>query len=410
MLRRSFLGATAAAACLPNIARAAEPKSVSLWHVFNLETDMIYGGMKAYNDSQTNFKIEPRLLPANQIVTELIRAVATGSVPDLVTLDYPVVPSFSAQGTLTDLTERVTKSSFIKPDRYFAGPWATGLWQGKVYGVPRDANTLALYYNADMFRAKSLNPDKPPATWSELRDAADKLRDPQKNVYGFGFCAEQAEEGVFQWLPFLAQAGGSIDHLDRPEAAEALQFWADMVKTDTASKDVINEKQYEVTNTFMAGNTAMVLGGPWELPRLQTDAKFDWRVALLPVKDGKNIHASALGGYDFVVPKNAKEPDGAFSFIEFMSNPQILNDGWKTGRLAPRSDVVVQNPLWPQAYTVFRQQMQTALPRGPHPKWPDISRAIQTAIQEALVGGQPPAAALQTAAAKIQPILARTPL
>jgi multiple sugar transport system substrate-binding protein len=261
-----------------------------------------------------------------------------------------------------------------------------------------------------MFRAKALDPDKPPATWSELKGAAVKLRDPQKNAYGFGFCAVQAEEGVFQWLPFLAQAGGSIDHLDQPEAAEALQFWADMVKTGTASKDVINEKQYEVTNTFMAGNTAMVLGGPWELPRLQTDAKFDWRVALLPVKDGKNIRASALGGYDFVVPKNAKQPDGAFSFIEFMSNPQILNDGWQTGRLAPRSDVVVQNPLWPQAYAIFRQQMQTALPRGPHPKWPDISRAIQTAIQEALVGDQPPAVALQTAAQKIQPILTRTPL
>ena len=31
------------------------------------------------------------------------------------------------------------------------------------------------------------------------------------------------------------------------------------------------------------------MGGPWELPRMQKEAKFDWRLALLPVKDGKNI-------------------------------------------------------------------------------------------------------------------------
>ena len=69
---------------------------------------------------------------------------------------------------------------------------------------------------------------------------------------------------------------------------------------------MINQRQYEVTNTFMAGNAAMVIGGPWELPRMQKEAKFDWRLALLPVKDGKNIRASSLGGYDFVIPKGAK--------------------------------------------------------------------------------------------------------
>jgi len=72
----------------------------------------------------------------------------------------------------------------------------------------------------------------------------------------------QAEEGVFQWLPFLYQAGGSIDRLDTPEAAESLQLLADFVKSGTASLDAINQRQYEVTNTFMAGNTAMIRADP----------------------------------------------------------------------------------------------------------------------------------------------------
>lgn len=409
MLRHAVL-ALAGSVCLSLTPALAQTKTVTLWHPFTLETDMIYGGIKSFNESQTEYKIDARIVPGPQIATELIKAIATGSVPDLVTLDNPVVASFSAQGTLTDLTDRVAKSTFVKPDLYFEGPWASGLWKGKIYGVPRDANTLALCYNADMFKAKGLDPASPPKTWSELASAAEKLKDPGKNVYGFGFSAVQGEEGVFQWLPFLHQAGGSVSKVNTPEAAEALKFWADMVKNGTASRDVINQRQYEVTNTFIAGNTAMVMCGPWELPRLQTDAKFDWKLAVLPVKDGKNINASALGGYDWVVPKGAAAVDGAFKFIEFMSNPKILNEGWATGRLAPRNDVVVQNPLWPQAYAIYRQQLQSARARGPHPQWPDISKAIQTAMQEALTGTKPADAALAEAAKKIEPILAKTPL
>lgn len=410
MLRRTFLAGSAAVAGLSTTPARAEPATVSLWHVFNLETDMIYGGMKAFNESQSTYRVEPRLVPGVQIVTELIRAIATGSVPDLVTLDSPVVASFSAQGTLADLTDRVAKSQYIKPDIYFKGPWASGQWRGKTYGIPRDANTLALYYNADMFRAKGLDPDKPPATWSELKAAAQKLRDPAKNVYGFGFCATQAEEGVFQWLPFLWQAGGAIDKLDQPEATTALQYVADMVHQGLASKDVINQSQYEVTNTFMAGNVAMSQGGPWELPRLSKAVKFDWRLAPLPVKDDKQIKADCLGGYDFVIPKGANQTEGAFRFIEFMSNPKVLNEGWKSGRIGPRTDVVVQDPLWPQAYATYRGEMTYARPRGPHPQWPDISRPMQVAIQQALTGAKSPAEALREAAQKVQPILAKTPL
>jgi multiple sugar transport system substrate-binding protein len=128
------------------------------------------------------------------------------------------------------------------------------------------------------------------------------------------------------------------------------------------------------------------------------------------VKDDLQIRADCLVGYDFVVPKGAAQAEGAFRFIEFMSNPEVLNEGWKAGRIAPREDVVVQNPEWPQAYATFRGEVVNARPRGPHPQWPDISRPMQTALQQAVTGARPAADALQDAAAKIAPILAKVPL
>jgi multiple sugar transport system substrate-binding protein len=70
----------------------------------------------------------------------------------------------------------------------------------------------------------------------------------------------------------------------------------------------------------------------------------------------------------------------------------------------------VESPAMPEAYATFKKQMDVAKPRGPHPRWPEISAAMQTAIQEALTGRSPPDAALQKASRVINPILERTPM
>ena len=54
--------------------------------------------------------------------------------------------------------------------------------------------------------------------------------------------------------------------------------------------------------------------------------------------------------------------------------------------------------------------MISATQRGPHPQWSSLSKSLQQAIQEALTGTATPAQALATAADKIRPMLAKTPL
>ena len=412
MRRRDFLLQTAAAVALAETpAFAQQPKKVSMWHIYNNEADMIHLGIKKFHEAQNDYRVEQRLVPYVQINPELIRAIATGSPPDIIVINDPDIASYASQGQFTDLTDRVAASKVIDASKYFKGPQTSDRWKGRQYAVAREVNTLGLYYNAEMFRAKGLDPDKPPTTWSEVAAAAEKLVDPAKGVFGLGFCAHQSEQSTFQWLPWLWQAGGSIDKLDQPEAAEALGYWADMVKRGLTSRDVINQPQGEVINSFLGGGSAMAVGGPWELPRFRREAKFDWRVALLPVKDGRNVRASSLGGFHFAIPKGAKEVDGAFKVIEAMSDPALFREGWTTsGLLAPRGDIEIADPAWPQAYAVFREQMKTAIQRGPHPQWSQLSRPIQIAIQEALTGTKPAAAALKDAAAKIAPVLARNPL
>ncbi len=416
--REMVLGAAAAAAIGPAAMAqttappktGAPPKTIALWHIYSLEADIIHIGIRNFNAGQSEYRIEQRILPYTELNPELIRAIATGAPPDLTVINDPDVAGYASQGELTDITERVAQSRIIEPQKFFPGPRNSDHWKGRQYSVAREVNTLSLYYNVDQFRAKGLDPDKPPATWSELAAAAAKLTDPGAHVFGIGFCAHQSEQSTFQWMPFLLQAGGSFDKLDRPEATAALQLWTDFVSKGHASRDVINQQQSEVLSSFLAGNYAMAVGGPWDLPRSK-DAKFEWRVATLPVKDDKKIAASSLGGFHLAIPKGARQVDGAFKVIEAMLDPAIFTPGWNVGGvMAPRTDIEVAHPSWPQAYATFRAQLPTAVQRGPHPQWSTLSRAVQTAIQEALTGTKPPAAALAEAAQRIKPVLARTPL
>ena len=78
----------------------------------------------------------------------------------------------------------------------------------------------------------------------------------------------------------------------------------------------------------------------------------------------------------------------------------------QTGYFPPRSDVAAE-PEWTEdpIKKVFASQMASAMPRGPHPKWPEISEAIFSALQEIEVGEATPKEALDKAQEKIEPLL-----
>ncbi len=402
-------GAIAVAAMLASSAAWAG-EAVQIWHIFGNATEPSLVNLAHWNETHPDHQLDLKFIPFAQLSQQLLKGIATGDVPDLITIDNPVVASFASQGALEDLTDLVKTSKVIDKSGYYQGSWNTTIWNGRQYAVPGEANTLALYYNADMFRAKGLDPDKPPRTWAELKAAAATLTDPSKGVYGIGFSAIQSEEGTFQWLPFLQQSGASLKTLTSPDAVAALTLWTDFVKSGQASKDVLVKRQFEMMSAFLGGASGMVVGGPWELQRMKKDAAFDWRVATLPVREGRNIEASALGGYVWGIPKGAKHRDLAFTVVEFMSEPAQMKLAWSGGRLPPVASISIDNPDNPQAYPVFRKQMEVAKARGPHPQWPQISAAIQTAIQNALTGHSTPAAALDRAQAVITPLLDRYPI
>jgi len=265
--------------------------------------------------------------------------------------------------------------------------------------VPVGSNNLALYYNTDLLKAAGI---QPPANWAELQAAAKKLTD--KDVFGFAVSAVKTEEGTFQFLPFVLQAGSDIPDFDSPGTLKALTMLTNMVNEGLMSKDVITQKQSDTATQFAAGKVGMMVNGTWQIPFLQKNAKVNWDVVKLP-SDVQST--TVLGGENWAISEASKHKDIAFDVIQFANEPERLKELLKTnGRLPSRSDLL-QDPFWQEdrQMKVFADSMQVAKARAYGPNYASISEAIQTMLQEALTGAKTPEAAVKSAGAIIASLL-----
>jgi multiple sugar transport system substrate-binding protein len=391
-----------ASLALSATASLAEPITLNVWTI-DREGGYHWTMAKEFEAKHPDIKITVKRVQFSDMINDLARATATGGGPDVTYIDNPAISLFASRGLLLGLKPMLANSKVVDAKKILPGPLASVTYKDDIYGIPRGANTLALYYNADMFKAKGLDPDQPPKTWDELYAAAKKLNDPGNNVYGIAFSAKANEEGTFQFLPWLQMTGGDYTDVNTPGGVKALKFWQKLIDEKLASPDTLIRSQFDSTGTFNAGNAAMVISGPWEMPRMSTDAKFDYRVAILPTETAEGRHASALGEGDNVILASTKHPKEAFAFVEYLYEqmPRV----WNEFGFLPAYPVDAKDAKWPKHYAVFVESMNYARVRGPHPEWQKISKAIQTAIQSTLTHQMEAEAALATAQTAIKDTL-----
>jgi multiple sugar transport system substrate-binding protein len=407
-IRKYFVAGAVALASVSALALPAMAEDVKIM-VWSLDRDIQPAPnlIKEFNALKNGITVEYRQIQFDDVVSEAMRAFSTGQAPDIIAVDNPEHALFSSRGAFLDLTDRIKASSVVKPENYFPGPLKSVMWEDKYYGIPKATNTIALYYNKDMFKAAGLDPNTPPETWDQLVDYARKLTDPSKNVYGLAFSAKANEEGTFQFLPWAQMAGGGYEKINTPGAVKALEIWKTIIDEKLASPDTLTRGQWDSTGTFNSGNAAMVISGPWELDRMLEEAKFDWAVGLLPVPEKGAQRSSAMGDFNWAIFANSQHPDEAFKVLEyFVSQDDKMFE--KYGQLPARNDITIPatgKKLKDEALKVFLEQLKYAQPRGPHPAWPKISKAIQDAIQAALTGQMSAKDALDQAAQQIAAVL-----
>jgi len=351
-----------------------------------------------YTEAHPNVKFERTYIPFADLKTKLLQGAAAGQLPDIAVIDNPDHQAFASLGILEDLTERVT--TWGEAQNYFTGPWDSTIWQGKNYGIPDNSNCLVLWYLTDVASAAGV---APPTTWIELEAAAAAMT--SGDQFGLAVSGVKSEEGTFQWLPFLWETGEDIPTIDSDGGRRALQLWVDLVNAGSMSKGILGWGQGDVKNQFVNGSAAMMINGPWQIPVLAQEAPdLKWDVVTLPVdKQG----ASILGGENYSIISGGANIDVAWDFLTWSQEPDNLKTYLiEAGKLPSRQDLS-DDPAWTgdPVLKVFIDQLEVAKPRAYGDKYPEISNAIQEAIQAAVSGQTDVAAALEKASLTIQPLL-----
>ncbi len=373
----------------------AEKAKVTLWYYWeNKDHQQILADIiKQYNGSQNEVEVANEYYPFADFKKALSIGLAASKLPDLVLIDNPDHAAYAAMGLFADITEQI--KDWPDKEQYFEGPWKSCTLDGKVYGIPFGSNDLALYYNEDMLNKAGV---KPPQTWDELREAAKKLTG--NGVTGLGVSAPKTEEGTFQFMPWILSAGGDLTKVDSPEGIKSFTMVSDLVKDGSMSKEVMNWVQSDVLKQFMAGKVAMMFNGPWQVPTLKKDAPdLKWNVTLIP-KDKQ--YASVLGGENWGVV-NGKNVEATVKFLKYATKADVYKSYiGKFGYFPSRKDLAADPQFTADPiYKVFIDELQYAQPRGPHPKWPELSNAVSQALQEVITGAKTPEAAAKDAQVKI---------
>jgi multiple sugar transport system substrate-binding protein len=390
-----------AGAFLANIA-FADKKTVTVWNYWEnqIQQKTLAQVCADFNGSQGAIQVVTKYIPFADFKKQLSIGAAAAVLPDIAIIDNPDHASYSAMGIFADVTDKLSNWPDLK--QYFEGPLNSCRLNGRLYGIPFGSNTLALYYNEDMLNAAGV---KPPRNWDELKSVSLKLT--KGTVHGFAISSVQNEEGTFGFLCFLWGSGNTSFQINNPNGIKALTLMKDLVASGAMPKEALNWTQGDVMNQFISGNLAMMVNGPWQIPTMRKQApNLKWNVAVLPVG---NKPASDLGGENFAVVKG-NNVDEAVSFLKFVASPAEMKTYINAfGYIASRKDVAAvqftSDPLNDPINKVFVQQLAVAQPRGPHPRWPEISDAISLAFNEVMIGVAAPAAAAAKAQKSIDAVV-----
>jgi len=364
-----------------------------------------------------------------------LKAIYSGSYQESITKALTAVKSGDPPVTSillsTDMFTLIDEDAIVPFDELIRTPedqaWLKSFYPafmensqtgGKTWGIPFQRSTIVLYYNKEMFKEAGLDPSRPPASWKEQIEYAQKLtkRDASGKVTQWGI--QIPSSGFPYWLfqalsiqagTNLMNAAGTQTYYDKPEVIEALTYWVDLVKKHKVHPEGIVEWG-TTPKDFFEKKVAMMWTTTGNLTNVRTNAKFDFGVAMLPA--GKQRGSPTGGGNFYLFKKSTPaQREAAFRFIKWVTTPQRAAQwGIDTGYVAVRADAW-DTPVMKQ-YTagfppavVARDQLPYAKAELSTHDNQRVTKALNDGLQAALTGTKTPEQAMKDAQREAERLL-----
>lgn len=417
--RKTLLASALATATLFAGASTAFAVELTFWHhTYPPARTFIEKKAAEYTAQHPDVTIKLHDDPHGDYEVKLLAAIAAGNPPDIVNvLDY-LFPQYATRGILAEVDPQAFGAASAAELEALYQPQAlSGLTiDGKVYGVPEEFNTLALFLNKAHFKAIGLDAEDRanwPKTWNDLLDLAAKLTKEDGTQVGFNWVWNLDPYWYAQqYWPILTQYGcevvdaGSKAAINSPACVKAFtETWQALIDRKIGGPEKATVNPVNALQDFSEGRQSMAIAGIWAPPLFSEQVQKDYVVAALPQLDPGNPK-TLLNSYALAVTAGSKHRKEAFEFLSFITadgDGYLEATGYVTGRTNWADSEVARKT---RGSAIFAEGQKHGSFVWRSPTWSQEGNAIKTAIEQ-FAQGVPVKDALDQAAAEIDSVRQR---
>lgn len=308
----------------------------------------------------TGIEAEIQVTPWDQYWTMLEAGATGGALPDVFWMHSNEIARYSEYELLLDLSSRIEKSTTLDMSKFPKEITDIYKWDGtKQYAIPKDIDTIALWYNKTMFDAAGVSYPDASWTWDDFANACAKLTKDDGSQFGYGLSPGNNQDG---WYNIVYDMGGKIisddkksSGFDMPGTIKAIDYITSIVKNgNMPSYEAMSENSANAL--FEAGKVAMITQGSWMLAELCNNdyVKANCDVAVLPKDVTSGRRASIYNGLGWAAAANTKNPDAAWALIEYFGSKEAQQKQSDLGIVISAYEGTVAN--WTAAYPDFNVQ------------------------------------------------------
>jgi len=304
-----------------------------------------------------------------------------------------------------------------RPD-IFQPVFNAGVLDDEIVALPMRTDCEVFYYNEKAFNEHGVLLPTEWDSWDDLYDAAKTFKEKTGSAK-LGMKGDLYEGLTCSLLSYVWAAGGEVVDesgsviFDSDETIEAFDFLNRLWEEGLIHQSSRIWKEGSIVEEGILTNQIyMALDWPYAMSMIQDAGNDDWKVALTP--EGPETRATALGGWYFVVPKNAPNPQLAWEFIECMLSDEmqlLMNEklGWSMAN-TKAWETDSSWPQWKQDLVNVQREMldKYAKPRPQISEWTKVSLSLQNCFNRVVYGNGNATSIVQETARQIERTVSRT--
>ncbi|MEU6390475.1 sugar ABC transporter substrate-binding protein [Streptomyces sp. NPDC046939] len=285
--------------------------------------------IKAFERDNPGISVEVQVTPWTSYWTTLRTSMRGGTAPDVFWMNAVNIQLYAANGVLEPLSEHISRDG-TPVGRHPKALVDIYAYEGTQYGLPKDFDTVGLWYNKALFDKAGVKYPDESWTWDDVRDAARELTNPKTRVYGIA--AEMDRQAKF--YPTIFGAGGYVLRDGRsgfadPRSLEGLRFWTDLVDRgwsppQSAMSEVRARNLYLSEQVAMNYDLSAMASFMYATPAIKDHGG----VTVLP--KGRE-RATVIHGLANVISAKSAKKEAAWKFVDFMARREAAEIQAKGG-------------------------------------------------------------------------------